>query len=63
MDILSPLYWALIPLSEITTSVFTERMVGALQEDCGVDFSGRIKPKRDRVSVKYKKGFEADLQI
>ena len=31
-----------------------------MQEDFGVEFGNRIKPKRDRVSVKYKKGFEAD---
>lgn len=39
---------------------FAKALQNELQEDCGVDFSGRIKPKRDRVSVKYKKGFEAD---
>ena len=39
---------------------FAKALQNELQEDCGVDFSGRIKPKRDRVSVRYKKGFEAD---
>lgn len=39
---------------------FAKALQNELQEDCGVDFSGRIKPKRDRVSIKYKKGFEAD---
>ena len=39
---------------------FAKALQNELQEDCGVDFSGRIKPKRNRVSVKYKKGFEAD---
>lgn len=39
---------------------FAKALQNELQEDCGVDFGGRIKPKRDRVAVKLKKGFEAD---
>lgn len=39
---------------------FAKTLQNELQEDCGVDFSGRIKPKRDKISIKYKKGFEAD---
>lgn len=39
---------------------FAKALQTELQEDCGVDFTGRIKPKRDRVSVRYRKGFEAD---
>lgn len=39
---------------------FAKALQNELKEDCGVDFSGRIKPKSDRVSVKYRKGFEAD---
>jgi type III restriction enzyme len=39
---------------------FAKALQNEMQDDCGVDFGGRIKPKRDRVSVKYKKGFEAD---
>ena len=39
---------------------FAKALQTELQEDCGVDFGGRIKPKRDRVSIKYKKGFKAD---
>lgn len=39
---------------------FAKALQTELQEDCGVDFGNRIKPKRDRVSVRYKKGFEAD---
>jgi len=39
---------------------FAKALQTELQEDCGVDFTGRIKPKRDRVSVHYRKGFEAD---
>lgn len=39
---------------------FAKALQNELQEDCGVDFSGRIKPKKERVAVKYRKGFEAD---
>ena len=39
---------------------FAKALQNELQEDCGVDFSGRIKPKRERVAVKYRKGFETD---
>ena len=39
---------------------FAKALQTEMQEDCGVNFGGRIKPKRDRISVKYKKGFEAD---
>lgn len=39
---------------------FAKALQNELKEDCGVDFGNRIKPKRDRVSVKYRKGFEAD---
>jgi len=39
---------------------FAKALQNELKEDCGVDFKNRIKPKRDRVAVKYKKGFEAD---
>lgn len=39
---------------------FAKALQTELQEDCGVDFTGRIKPKRDRVTVQYRKGFEAD---
>ena len=37
-----------------------------IQEDCGVDFTGRTKNKNDKKKVNYRKGFEADpkfLQI
>ncbi len=37
-----------------------------IQEDCGVEFTGRIKNKNERKKVNYRKGFEADpkfLQI
>ncbi len=39
---------------------FAKALQNEMQEDCGVNLGGRIKPKRDRVAVKYKKGFEAD---
>ncbi len=39
---------------------FAKALQKELQDDCGVDFSGRIKQKKERVSIKYKKGFEAD---
>ncbi|MBQ8957056.1 MAG: DEAD/DEAH box helicase family protein [Bacteroidales bacterium] len=39
---------------------FAKALQTELQEECGVDFGNRIKPKRNRVMVKYKKGFEAD---
>ncbi|MCD8297793.1 MAG: DEAD/DEAH box helicase family protein [Prevotella sp.] len=42
---------------------FAKALQIELQEDCGVDFGGRIKPKRKRVAVNYKKGFQADPQF
>lgn len=39
---------------------FAKALQTEIAADCGVDFSNRIKPKRDRVAVKYRKGFEAD---
>lgn len=39
---------------------FAKALQTEMQEDCGVNFTGRIKPKRDRVTVHYRKGFEAD---
>lgn len=39
---------------------FAKALQNEMQEDCGVNFGGRIKSKRNRVAVKYKKGFEAD---
>lgn len=39
---------------------FAKALQTELHDDCGVDFTGRIKPKRDRQPVKYRKGFEAD---
>src|SRR3990172_6129346 len=45
---------------------FAKALQKEIQEDCGVDFSGRVKDKGDRQKVNLRKGFEADpkfLQI
>lgn len=42
---------------------FAKALQSELKEDCGVDFGNRIKPKRDRIAVTYRKGFEADPQF
>ena len=45
---------------------FAKALQKEIQEDCGVDFSGRTKNKNDKKKVNYRKGFEADpkfLQI
>lgn len=39
---------------------FAKALQNELKEDCGVDFNNRIKPKRNRIAVTYRKGFEAD---
>lgn len=39
---------------------FAKALQTELHDDCGVDFTGRIKPQRDRKPVKFRKGFEAD---
>jgi type III restriction enzyme len=39
---------------------FAKALQQEIEEDCGVVFEGRIKNKRERVSIKYRKGFEAD---
>lgn len=39
---------------------FAKALQNELQEDCGVDFGNRIKSKRNRIAVTYRKGFEAD---
>lgn len=39
---------------------FANALQTELKNDCGVDFGNRIKPKRDRIAVTYRKGFEAD---
>jgi len=45
---------------------FAKALQKEIQEDCGVDFTGRVKNKGDRKRVSLRKGFEADpkfLQI
>src|SRR3990170_8285570 len=45
---------------------FAKQLQQEIQDDCGVDFSGRTKNKNDKKKVNYRKGFEADprfLQI
>ncbi|WP_297932273.1 DEAD/DEAH box helicase family protein [uncultured Alistipes sp.] len=39
---------------------FAKALQSELKVDCGVDFGNRIKPRRDRIAVTYRKGFEAD---
>ena len=39
---------------------FAKALQSEMKEDCGVDFGNRIKPKRNRIAVTYRKGFEAD---
>jgi len=39
---------------------FAKNLQKEIEEDCGVAFKGRIKNKRDRVKVDYRKGFQAD---
>ncbi len=45
---------------------FAKALQKEIQDDCGVDFSGKVKDKRERRKVALRKGFEADpkfLQI
>jgi type III restriction enzyme len=37
---------------------FAKQLQAEIEEDCGVSFKGRIKNKRRRATVKYRKGFE-----
>jgi type III restriction enzyme len=39
---------------------FAKTLQKEIEEDCGVEFRGRIKNKRERTAVKYRKGFEVD---
>lgn len=39
---------------------FAKQLQTEIEDDCGVAFEGRIKNKRDRVTVKYRKGFQLD---
>ena len=39
---------------------FAKQLQSEIEEDCGVSFKGRIKNKRARAAVEYRKGFELD---
>lgn len=39
---------------------FAKALQKEIEDDCGVTFKGRIKNKRERTAIKYRKGFEAD---
>jgi type III restriction enzyme len=39
---------------------FAKTLQKEIEDDCGVKFKGRIKNKRERTAIKYRKGFEAD---
>jgi len=39
---------------------FAKQLQSEIEEDCGVSFTGRIKNKQKRATVKYRKGFELD---
>ncbi len=39
---------------------FAKALQQEIEDDCGVEFTGRIKNKRERTAVRYRKGFEAD---
>ncbi len=39
---------------------FAKQLQNEIEEDCGVSFKGRIKDRRKRGMVKYRKGFELD---
>jgi type III restriction enzyme len=39
---------------------FAKALQKEIEDDCGVEFKGRIKNKKERTAIKYRKGFEAD---
>ncbi len=39
---------------------FAKKLQSEIKEECGVNFEGRIKNKRERIHIKYRKGFEVD---
>ena len=39
---------------------FAKALQKEIEEDCGVEFKGRIKNTADRTPIKYRKGFEVD---
>ncbi len=42
---------------------FAKQLQKEIEDDCGVSFKCRIKNKRDRVKVEYRKGFELDANF
>jgi len=42
---------------------FAKALQKEIQEDCGVDFTGRVKNRGDRQKVNLRKGFEADTKF
>lgn len=39
---------------------FAKQLQKEISEDCGVDFSGRLKKREDKTTVRIRKGFETD---
>lgn len=39
---------------------FAKTLQKEIEDDCGVSFKGRIKNRRDKTLIKYRKGFEVD---
>ncbi len=39
---------------------FAKQLQKEIEDECGVEFTGRIKKKQDRVQVELRKGFDAD---
>ncbi len=42
---------------------FAKTLQKEIEEDCGVEFKNRIKNKKERTSVQYRKGFQADPEF
>ncbi len=39
---------------------FAKTLQQEIEDDCGVSFKGKVKNKRERTAIQYRKGFEAD---
>ncbi len=42
---------------------FAKRLQTEIEDECGVKFEGRIKNKRNRIKIQYRKGFELDSRF
>lgn len=42
---------------------FAKTLQKEIEEECGVEFKNRIKNKKERTAVKYRKGFQADPEF